>query len=77
MATTIELLEPISFEFIPFIDKSAFLKIEVVHANTLVDNEPNREMIWHRYSYADSVSGDYDIMFNVPFGLQGVSGDPL
>lgn len=75
--TSIELLEGPTFQYIPFIDQSAFQKVEVVQNCTLVDGIRQREMVWHRYSYADAVSGPFDIMFDVPFGLAAVSGDAL
>jgi hypothetical protein len=74
---TIEILQEPTFEYIASLGRSAFQKIEVVKSNTLVDCQQNREMIWHRYSYADFIGGPYDVLFSIPFGFFSVSGDPL
>ena len=74
---TIQILKGPTFEYIPSIDRSAYLKIEVIESCDLVDDQVNREMVWHRYSYADAVSGPYDFLYTVPFGLAAVSGDPI
>lgn len=73
----IQILDPPTYQYIPFIDQSAYQKIEVVTQRDLVDGIRFREMIWHRFSYAVNVSGPYEIMYDVPFGYAAVSGDAL
>lgn len=75
--TTIEVVEAPTFQYISSIDGSAWQKIELVKKYDLVDGTRFREMAWHRYSYADAVSGPYEILFNIPFGYAAVSGSAL
>jgi len=62
-----------TFQFIPTINKNAFLKVEVIRSRSLIDDQRNREMVWHRFSYADAVSGYFEPLYSIPYGLS-VSG---
>jgi len=72
--TVVQLLSGPNFEFIPTLDRSAYLKVEVVSGRTFIDSQQNREMVYHRHSYSDSLSGVYEILFSIPFGLETTSG---
>jgi len=72
--TVVQLLSGPTFEYIPTIDRSAYLKVEVVSGRTFVDFQRDREIVYHRYSYCDTVSGVYETLFSIPYGLEAVSG---
>ena len=69
-------VETLSLEntLIPGLGVSGWLKIQVIQKRTFVDGQADRGMIYHRYSHCDSVSGEFEVLFDRPFGLAGVSG---
>lgn len=73
--TTISILDGPTFEFVPALGVSGFTQIELIKGRSLMDTERDREMVWHRHSFAEAVSGPYDtILFSIPFGMKAVSG---
>lgn len=77
MDLNIETLQPEEYQFIPALGVSGWVRIDVVNARTFVDGQDqsrDREMVYHRYMWRDSVSGNWDFLFDVPFGLSAVSG---
>lgn len=75
MEESVEILSEPSFQFVPLLDGSYWVKVELVKGTTRVDGYSNREMIYHRTSYASSVTGEYETLYSVPFGYESVSGD--
>lgn len=63
-----------NYEFMPYVSGYGYVKVELVRGRTFVDGQSDREIIFHRTSFRDSVSGDYDILYEVPFGVAMVCG---
>ena len=63
-----------TYEYVPTLDKFAFIKVEVSRGRTLIDSQRDREMIWQRHLWADSVTGTFEPLFSIPFGVAAVSG---
>ena len=75
--TTIQVLQAPSFQFIPELGREAYLKIEVLKGRSTVFDQVDREMLLHRHSWSDAVSGPFDILFSIPYGIDFVSGGAL
>lgn len=63
-----------TFEYVPQVSGYGYLKRERVSGHTLVDGERDREMYYNRYSFAENVSGPFETLYELPFGLTCVSG---
>lgn len=77
MEDEVQIIDPPSYQFVPSLNGNYWVKVELVTGTTRVDGYSNREMIYHRTSYSSSVTGEYETLYSVPFGLQAVSGDNL
>ena len=75
MAEEVTLIEGPVYQFVSMLSGSYYVKKEMISGKTLVDGYQNREIIYHRTSYSDSLSGEYETLFEIPFGLEAVSGD--
>lgn len=74
-APRVVIIQPPSLQYIPTLGRTAFQRVELVVDRSLVDTHRNREMLWHRYTWDDSISGNFDgILYEVPYGLTHVSG---
>lgn len=73
-STTITILSGPNFEYIPSLGVSGYVKVEKILTRTLVDCQRAREMVYHRYSYADATSGNFEPLYSIPFGIEHVSG---
>jgi hypothetical protein len=72
------------FETVQFIDEVytyvasegvyGYLRRELVTGKTTVDNVSDREMIYRRFSFAPSPSGEFKVIEEQPFGFASVSG---
>lgn len=73
MEEDVKLLDE-SYQFINQIGSFAYLRKELVTGRTYVDGQANREMVYHRYSYAEAASGPFEELSHSPFGCSDVSG---
>jgi hypothetical protein len=74
MADEVSIITGPSFEYVESLSGSFWVKVELIKSRQLVDDYQNREMIYHQTSYAETVTGEYETLYFVPFGLQAVSG---
>ena len=74
MADEVSIITGPTFEYVESLSGSFWVKVELIKARTLVDDYRDREMIYHLTSYAETVTGEYETLYFVPFGLQAVSG---
>lgn len=74
METEVTIIEGPTYQYVPSLDGSYYVKVELVKGVTRVDNYSDREMIYHRTSYSPSVSGEYETLWLRPFGYESVSG---
>jgi len=75
MEESVEIISGPSYEYVPSLDGSFYVKVELVKGTTRVDGYSGREMIYHRTSYSESLTGEYETLYSVPFGYESVSGD--
>lgn len=75
MEDSVEILQSPTYVFVPELGSSYFVKVELVKGTTRVDGYSNREMIYHRTSYCETVSGEFETLWLQPFGYEAVSGD--
>jgi hypothetical protein len=74
MADEVSIITGPSFQYVESLSGSFWVKVELIKVRTLVDDYQNREMIYHQTSYSETVTGEYETLYFVPFGLQAVSG---
>lgn len=60
--------------YCPTVSAVGYIRRERVTGYTLVDGERNREMVYSRWSFSPSVSGEFVVMYEQPFGVGCVSG---
>lgn len=60
------------YQYVPLYSVSGWVKVELVTGRTFVDGQSDREMVYHKHSFRDSVTGDYQTMFYLPYGLAAV-----
>lgn len=63
-----------TYEYVPTKGQDGFLKVERVRARTTYDGLQDREILYHRHSFRDSVSANYEVIYELPFGAKCVSG---
>lgn len=78
MAETVKFIKE-TFEYIPSLGVSGWLRLELVEAHTFIDEtlwtqDPpsTRHMLYHRWSVSGAT--EYEVLFEQPFGLGTVSG---
>lgn len=71
-----EVIQPVSnvFEFVPERGVSGWHKIELVSTHLTVMGERDREMLYHRHSFQSVSGGDFEFLYDQPFGLPAVEG---
>lgn len=76
MASEFEKVELIdeTYQFVPAVSAFGYLRRETVSGNTTVDGWNNREMYYHRLSFAAVSGATYEVLEEIPFGLACVSG---
>jgi len=74
MADEVSIINGPSFEYVESLSGSFWVKVELIKSRQLVDDYRDREMIYHQTSYSETVTGEYETLYFVPFGLQAVSG---
>jgi|GEM_PF-4712457 len=74
MATEVKFLSQIGPAWVDTVSAVGYVRKELVTGRTLVDGQRDREMIYHRFSFSETVSGDFEPIYEMPFGLAGVSG---
>jgi hypothetical protein len=74
MADEVSIITGPTYQYVESLSGSFWVKVELIKSNTLVDDYRGREMIYHQTSYAETVTGEYETLYFVPFGLAAVSG---
>ena len=74
MADEVSIITGPSYQYVESLSGSFWVKVELIKSNTLVDDYRSREMIYQQTSYSESLTGEYETLYFVPFGLQAVSG---
>ena len=73
MEEEVKLIEE-NYTFVNQIGSFGYLRKELVTGKTNVDGQADREMVYHRYSFADATSGPFEVLSYDPFGCGDVSG---
>lgn len=70
----VEFLSMSGPEFIPEVGVSGYVRLDLVRDYQPIDGESSREFLFHKYSWAEALSGSFEFLREVPFGLATVSG---
>lgn len=72
--TEVKFLSQTGPQFVGTVSAVGYVRQELVTGRTLVDGQRDREMLYHRWSFSESVSGEFVTMYEQPFGVGCVSG---